>query len=147
MKSVKDLVAEATERVRSYDAKEAIARWRSGDAVFVDVRNEDEVRTAGRIPGSIHASRGLLEFHLSTDSPYHEEAFDSDREFIFYCKSGQRSVLAARAGEELGLKRVANLEGGIEAWTAAGGEIERLGFLAPVNMADLADPFAQPARA
>jgi rhodanese-related sulfurtransferase len=147
MKDVKELLERARSRVKGYDAREAIARWRNGDVVFVDVRNEDEIRSTGRIPKSTHASRGLLEFHLTADSPHYQKAFAENVEFIFYSENGQRSALAAKAATELGLARVANLEGGIRAWRTAGGEVESLGFLAPVNMADLSDPFARPAEA
>lgn len=139
MRTVSDLVLRAQETVRSYDARAAIARRNDSDVVFVDVRDDDEIRQSGRIAGSVHTSRGMLEFCISEESAYHQPIFAADREFIFYCRSGARSALAARAAMDLGLTRVANLEGGIEAWREAGGDVEAPQYLRPIRFDELAD--------
>src|SRR5690606_18958113 len=95
-----------------------------GDAVFVDVRDAPEL-AGGRIPGAVHASRGMLEFLIDPESPYHKQVFAEPKEFIFYCKSGARSALAAQSAQEMGLARVATIEGGLNAWEEGGGEVER----------------------
>ncbi len=39
---------------------------------------------------------------------------------IVYCRSGHRAALAAATLKDMGFRNVANLEGGITAWQAAG---------------------------
>lgn len=67
----------------------------------------------------------MLEYYIDAESPYHRDVFDQEKEFIFYCKSGGRSALAAQRAREMGLERVASLKGGFNAWKEHGGEIER----------------------
>ncbi|HEX6971165.1 MAG TPA: rhodanese-like domain-containing protein [Limnochordia bacterium] len=123
-KSVKDLLDEAAAQVKRYGVDEAKHLVGRDDVVFVDVREGDELRREGKIPGAVHASRGLLEFHIDPHSPAHIETFREDKEFIFYCKSGARSLLAAQRAKEMGLERAASLDGGMTAWKAQGGPVE-----------------------
>ena len=123
-KSVKDLVSEAVSRIRTYEVEEAQERLGREDVVFVDVRDEPELGIEGRIPGAVHASRGMLEYHVDTESPYHKTVFAEDKEFIFYCKSGGRSALAAQRAMEMGLERVASINGGFNAWKERAGQVE-----------------------
>lgn len=136
---IRDLVQQARDRITCYDARAAIALRTEGRAVFVDVRDVDEIRSTGSIPASIHISRGMLELCVASDSPYHESIFGDDREFVFYCQSGMRSALAACTARDLGVTRAASLDGGITAWRSVGGEIERSAFLAPIMTSDLID--------
>ncbi len=115
-KSSKELVAEASPQITNYEASHAASLVGNEGAVFVDVREADELLSMGGIPGSVHAPRGLLEFLIDPDSPKHDKFFTQDREFIFYCTGGPRGVLAAKTAQEMGLKRVANLTGGYMAW-------------------------------
>lgn len=92
--------------------------------VFIDVRDTPELDTKGTIPGAIHASRGMLEFHIDPESPYHIEEFVSGKELLFYCAVGGRSALAAQTAQEMGLSSIANVEGGFEAWIEVGGPTE-----------------------
>ncbi|WP_228842308.1 rhodanese-like domain-containing protein [Halococcus agarilyticus] len=115
-------MAEAAAEITTHPVETAIDRL--DDVVFVDVRDGPELDAKGRIPGSIHASRGMLEFHIDPESPYHIEEFVSGSELLFYCAVGGRSVLAAQTAQEMGLSAVANVEGGFEAWTEAGGPVE-----------------------
>lgn len=123
-KGIKDLLAEATARVKTYEVEDAKNLLGSEGAVFIDVRDEPELRSDGKLPGAVHASRGMLEFYIDAESPYHKDVFDADREFVFYCKSGGRSALAAQRAKEMGLERVASMNGGFKAWTEAGGKVE-----------------------
>ncbi len=117
-KSTKELVAEASPQITNYEASHAASLVRNEDAVFVDVREADELISQGKIPGSVHAPRGLLEFLIDPDSPRHDKFFSQDKEFIFYCAAGPRGVLATKTAQEMGLKRVASLTGGFKAWMA-----------------------------
>ena len=66
------------------------------DVVIVDIRDIREVQREGRIPGSFHAPRGMLEFWVDPESPYHKPVFAEDKTFVIHCASGWRSLLATR---------------------------------------------------
>lgn len=121
---IQELVSKAKAQIRLYDADEAVRAHGKGDVVFVDVRDEPEL-AAGKVRGAVHASRGMLEFYIDPTSPYHKPAFQPDKAFVFYCKSGGRSALAAQRAQEMGLKNVGSLEGGFPAWEKSGGPVER----------------------
>ncbi len=94
-------------------APEARRLLASGAAVLIDVREPDEFR-ASHIPIAVSMPLGALPALLAdADLP-------ADRLLIFQCQKGARGGQAcALAGRMLG-DRVRNLEGGIEAWAAAG---------------------------
>ena len=52
--------------------------------VFVDIRDIRELDREGRIPGAFHAPRGMLEFWVDPESPYHKEIFASGKKFLFF---------------------------------------------------------------
>jgi rhodanese-related sulfurtransferase len=79
-------------------------------AEAIDVRRPYEW-DAGRIPGARHLEINELQGEA--------ESIDRDRAVIFYCRSGSRSALAAAAFRQAGWDAY-NLEGGLEAWVAAG---------------------------
>jgi len=122
-KSVKVLVAEATAQVETLEVAEAIAVAERPDVLLVDLRDIRERQREGFVPGSFHAPRGMLEFWVDPESPYHHEVFAEDRLFLFYCASGWRSALATKAVQEMGLSRVAHVGGGFDAWRRAGGPV------------------------
>lgn len=119
----KQLVGEAMAAVDGYSPSEAISRLTDDGVAFIDVRDAPELVEHGQIPDSIHASRGMLEFHIDPDSPFFIEEFGSDKEFIFNCAVGSRSALAAQRAKEMGIERVAYVEGGFNAWVEADGPI------------------------
>lgn len=122
-KSSKQLVEEAKAKVSTVPTAQAIGRHGDPDVVFVDLRDVRELERDGMIPGAFHAPRGMLEFWIDPDSPYYKEIFGSGKEFLFYCASAWRSALATRAVQDMGLPRVAHIEGGFNAWKQAGGPV------------------------
>ena len=118
-KSVADLVAEAKARVENLDA-DAVEKEIASGAVLVDLRESEELETAGRIPGSMHVPRGMLEFRADPSSPYHQPPLDPSARVILHCAGGGRSALAAVALKDMGYENVAHLDGGLAGWTAAG---------------------------
>jgi molybdopterin/thiamine biosynthesis adenylyltransferase/rhodanese-related sulfurtransferase len=83
------------------------------DAVFVDVREQDEW-DEGHIPGALYLGRGNLESRIETAVP------DKTRQVVVYCASGNRSVFATKTLEELGYENVASLAGGYVDWKRNG---------------------------
>jgi rhodanese-related sulfurtransferase len=110
----------AKARVENLTVDEVAAELATGDAVLVDLREPEELATNGKIPGSVHVPRGMLEFRADPTSPYHQEPFDQSRRVIVHCASGGRSALAAVTLQDLGYGSVAHLEGGFTAWKEAG---------------------------
>lgn len=119
-KSAADLVAEARAQVENLDPDAVESEIASGNAILVDIRDAPELDAAGRIPGSIHIPRGMLEFRADPSTPYHQEPLDPDKRVILHCASGGRSALAAATLKEMGYEHVAHLDGGFNAWKAAG---------------------------
>jgi len=124
-KRAKDLVAEAAAAVRSIDVEAARGLLNDPGAVFVDVREPAELEQTGRIPGAVHAVRGLLEFLADPESPMHNPKLDRGKRLVVTCASGGRSMLAARTLMEMGYPEVLNLTGGMTAWRQAGAPVER----------------------
>ncbi len=116
MKSVEELIAEARESIVEHTPAEALRRQSDGDAVIVDIRDVRELQREGAIPGAIHAPRGMLEFWVDPQSPYHKPVFAEDREFILQCASGWRSALSAKTLTDMGMDRVSHMVGGFSAW-------------------------------
>jgi rhodanese-related sulfurtransferase len=125
-RGIKSLLQEANREIETMsvaDVKAAVAR---GDAVLVDIRDPRELEREGRIPGSFSCTRGMLEFWIDPESPYAKPIFQENKTFIFHCASGWRSALAAKTAQDMGLKPVAHLGGGLKAWRAAGEAVENV---------------------
>lgn len=120
----KALLDEANAKIRTLTAEEAIALVGRDDTVFVDLRDPRELNREGRLPGALHCPRGMLEFWIDPESPYHKPAFAEDKTFVFFCAAGWRSALSAATAQDMGLTPVAHIEGGFTAWKKAGGPVE-----------------------
>jgi hypothetical protein len=123
-KGVGDLVAAAEVEVQTLTIEEVMSSVEEG-ALLVDLRDVRELRREGTIPGSYHAPRGMLEFWVDPDSPYHHEALSSAKQLVLFCNLGWRSALAAKALQDMGMTNVAHLAGGFDSWKGAGGEVGR----------------------
>lgn len=95
-------------------APEAASAARAGEVVLVDVREPDERAQARPVP-SRHIPLGDLPTRLGE--------LPRDRIVAFICRSGNRSATAAREAARGGL-RVANVRGGLAAWSVAGLPVE-----------------------
>jgi rhodanese-related sulfurtransferase len=127
IKSVADMVKAANEEIKTYSIEEANQLVDESKALFVDIRDVRELQKLGKIVGAEHAPRGMLEFWVDPQSPYHKEFFaQSDKTYIFYCASAWRSALAAKAMQDMGMENVSHLEGGFSAWQSAEMPIEPL---------------------
>ena len=106
--TVKELVEEAKEGIRTISSAEAYAMFGKGGAVFLDVREPDEFK-AGHIPGAVNIPRGLLESRIEEQIP------DKNTAIVVYCRSGVRSALASATLVKMGYKGVLNMDGGWKA--------------------------------
>ena len=126
VKSVKDLVAEANAKIQTISLAGAEGLLSSSKHVFVDLRDIRELQKTGKIPNAFSCPRGMLEFWIDPQSPYHKEIFNQDKTYIFYCASAWRSALSTLTAQEMGLTPVCHLEGGFSAWQKAGLPIEEM---------------------
>jgi len=119
-KSALDLVKEAKQQIENLTPQQVNDQLKKGDSVLIDIRDGEELKQTGRIEGSVHASRGMLEFYADPSLPYHKPEFDKEKKIILHCASGGRSALAVKTLKEMGYENVAHLDGGIKAWKEAG---------------------------
>jgi sulfur-carrier protein adenylyltransferase/sulfurtransferase len=110
MPGYRDLLAQLRDEIDEIDT--ASARDLT-DAVFVDVREQDEW-DEGHIPGALYLGRGNLESRIETAVP------DKSRQVVVYCAAGNRSVFATKTLEELGYENVVSLAGGYVDWKRNG---------------------------
>jgi len=83
-------------------------------ATLIDVRREYEY-AAGHLEGARNIEMNELTAHA--------EEIDRERPVVFYCRSGNRSSMAADAFQQAGYD-AHNLAGGIAAWSDAGRPLE-----------------------
>ncbi|HMN51773.1 MAG: rhodanese-like domain-containing protein [Xanthobacteraceae bacterium] len=120
----KQMVDEAMKEIETIPTREAFDLVGRDDVVLVDIRDIREIRRDGRVPGAFHCTRGMLEFWIDPDSPYHKPVFAEDKKFVFFCAGAMRSALAAQTAQRMGLKPVAHIEGGFSKWKKEGGPFE-----------------------
>ncbi len=102
-------LCQAAEReIETLAAEDAIKLAGRHDTVLVDIRDIRELTREGRVPGAVHCPRGMLEFWIDPQSPYHKPYFAQDKKFVFFCAGGLRSALAAQTAQRMGLKPVAH---------------------------------------
>ena len=125
-KGYKALLAEANTQIKTYSVSEVQAKIASGGAQLVDIRDIREL-TSGTMPGSVHAPRGMLEFWVDPESPYHKKMWaDESKEFILFCAASWRSALTAKTLQDMGMTNVAHMDGGWDEWVKQGGASETL---------------------
>ena len=119
MKTALDLVAAAKAHVTEVPITDADAAIRDAD-VLIDVREGEEF-AAGHLPGAIHASRGMLEFKLSSTPALAAR----DLKVVLYCKTSGRAALAAAVMQDMGYLNVRSIAGGFDAWVGAGKPVHK----------------------
>lgn len=118
-KGFKALMDEANAEIKAVSPAEAAEMAKSDDVVLVDLRDVRELQRMGKIEGAVHAPRGMLEFWVDPESPYHKEVFAEEKTFVFFCAAGWRSALATKTVQDMGLEPVMHIDGGFGAWKEA----------------------------
>ena len=119
------LVKEAAARITEIDGADAVNMVNDDNVVFVDIRDIRERQRSGFVPDSFHAPRGMIEFWVDPDSPYHKEVFAQDKKFVFYCASGWRSAITVAALQDMGFE-AAHIKGGFTDWEKQNGPVEKI---------------------
>jgi rhodanese-related sulfurtransferase len=126
-RTVDELLAAARARLRRVNPMEAAAAVARG-ALLVDTRPLQSRQSEGAIPGALLIERNHLEWRLDPASDARiPEAVGYDVEVIVVCSEGYSSSLAAASLQDLGLHRATDLDGGFQAWRAAGLPVQPAG--------------------
>jgi rhodanese-related sulfurtransferase len=88
----------------------------SGQATLVDVRTADEWHWVGRVPGALHVewASGRQQVRNEHFLEQLEALVPKDRQVLFLCRSGVRSVAAAKAATHIGYQSAWNILQGFE---------------------------------
>jgi|TARA_B110000093_G_scaffold146330_1_gene158508 rhodanese-related sulfurtransferase len=120
----KKLIEEAEKNIETMSIDEVAGLLHDETVTIVDIRDIRELQREGKLPGAIHAPRGMLEFWVDPDSPYHRKLFSEEKKFVFYCASAWRSALATQTVQQMGMNNVCHMSGGFTAWKEAEQPIE-----------------------
>ncbi len=115
---VQEEIARRGWSVSAAEAKDLIGR---GDIVLVDLRERSERERHGAIPGALHAPYPDLQANLRSGGLLYELVVATGKQLLFYCAYGERSAMAVQAAQDAGLTTARHIQGGINAWDAAGG--------------------------
>jgi rhodanese-related sulfurtransferase len=119
-RSIDEILAEARQRLRRLGPAQAYEAMGRG-ALLVDIRTEAQRAEQGRVPGSLHIERNVLEWRFDPQSAARlPQATGYDVQVIVMCVEGYTSSLAAAALQDLGLASATDLDGGYRAWQRAG---------------------------
>ncbi|MBA2962425.1 MULTISPECIES: rhodanese-like domain-containing protein [Ramlibacter] len=91
----------------------AHAWWQAGDAVLVDVRSDAEREWVGFVPGAVAVTWKQWP-GMAMNPAFDQElraAVPPGKKAVLFCRSGVRSMNAARRATELGLEAYNILEG------------------------------------
>ena len=108
-KGYKKLLEEANALIETISVEKAMLIYDDDEYEFIDLIDFRELQRSGKIPGAFSCPRGMLEFWIDPESPYHKEIFSKDTNFVFYCASAWRSALSTKAAKEMGLDNVCHL--------------------------------------
>lgn len=87
--------------------------WQAGDAVLVDVRSDAEREWVGYIPGAVALAWKQWP-SMQIDADFGDKiraAVPPGKKAVLLCRSGVRSIAAARRATELGIEAYNILEG------------------------------------
>ena len=123
--SIDDLLAQARRRLTRLDPAAALDAMGAG-ATLIDIRSDSQIAEDGVIAGALVIPRNVLEWRLDPASTHrHPCAPGLDDQVILMCNEGYQSSLAAATLQDLGFARATDLDGGFQAWRAAGLPIAR----------------------
>ena len=95
------------------------------DVTLIDLREDQERRKHGVIPGSVHVPYQDVEGSLKDDGLLAQLAKAAGKRLVFYCAFGERSAMAVQAAQAAGLASARHIHGGLQAWQQAGGPLNR----------------------
>ena len=125
MTTIDELLAVARSRLDRLSPAEAGAEVHEG-ALIVDTRCAEVRAAKGTIRGSVHVPLSVLYWRLDPTSGHDDKSLsDRERRIIVMCADGYSSSLAAATLRDIGFTRATDIDGGFNAWAAAGLPVER----------------------
>jgi rhodanese-related sulfurtransferase len=118
--SIDELLAEARSGHTRLRPEAAFAALTDG-AALVDIRSLEQRIVEGEVPGAMIIGRNVLEWRLDPRSEARIPALArADAQIIVMCSEGYASTLAAASLRRIGVHEATDLDGGFQAWKAAG---------------------------
>jgi rhodanese-related sulfurtransferase len=122
---VEELLEEARSRLHRLTPAEAFEAMRRGEAIVVDIREDDRRMREGRVPGAVEIERNVLEWRCAPESDWRDDRIcDPERIVVVMCNQGYQSSLAAANLQRLGLPKATDMDGGFQRWRAEGLPVE-----------------------
>jgi rhodanese-related sulfurtransferase len=116
IKSIQTLVSEAMQEIKTIKADEALKMVEEDNCNLIDIREERELESAGKVEKSVHIPRGKLEIYLDPNSALFQQGIlDQNKETVLFCAGGVRSALAVKALKHMGYEKISHIEGGFGA--------------------------------
>ena len=113
IKSSQTLVLEALKEIKTISSNEAHKMVKDNQCNLIDIRDIRELQKEGKVEGSNHIPRGMLEFWLDPESAYFKDGkLDLNKEIVLFCAGGLRSALAAKSLKDMGFEKVSHIDGG-----------------------------------
>ena len=116
MKKFDELMSVKNE-IKNISASEAREKLNDTNVQFIDVRDKESF-DKGTIGNAIHLDRAFLEFYLADGSPLENKFFkeNPDKEYVVFCGVGGQGTLSTKTMQDMGVKNVKNIAGGIAEW-------------------------------
>ncbi|MDB3942183.1 rhodanese-like domain-containing protein [Candidatus Pelagibacter sp.] len=125
IKSLQTLVSEAMEEIKTINADEALKMVEENNCNLIDIREDNELESTGKVENSVHIPRGKLEIYLDPNSAlYQQGVLDKNKEIVLFCAGGVRSALAVKALKNMGYEKISHIEGGFAAISQSEFKIE-----------------------
>lgn len=105
------LVAQIKTEISEITPSEVANMLDQNDVILIDIREPSEYEESA-IPSAHFIPRGVLEFKILEL----EKVLNPQNKIILYCRSGNRSALAAASLSKMGFRNVLSMIGGYEAW-------------------------------
>ncbi|WP_028331075.1 rhodanese-like domain-containing protein [Brachyspira alvinipulli] len=95
---------ESAASYKNLTVDEVVTLWKSNpDIILIDVRTPDEIKETGAIEGATNIDFKAPDFKENVSS------LDKSREYIIFCRSGNRSGQASQIMADLGFTNINNL--------------------------------------
>jgi rhodanese-related sulfurtransferase len=125
MPTVNEMLTAARAKLKRVTPEQARDEMERG-AIVIDIRSDHQRAADGHVPGAAHVPRNVLEWRLDPACDHRDERLSKpDATIVIMCNEGYQSSLAAATLQELGLPHATDLEGGFQAWRAAGLPVEK----------------------
>ena len=124
MKTSSSELEAANKIVLKIDVETAIEKYKTGKAVFIDVRDGLDINQTGTIKGALRIPRGFIEFAADPETPFHNNALQKDADIVLVCGAGGMAALTGKTLVEMGFQSVSNV-GGFSSWKEGGGPVEQ----------------------